>query len=212
MQTGIVLTRKVIRLISVFIVSQIFFCCNFCEELKKKFKLKNGVSYTESTLESQLSSKLDLSRFVLHLEGEDVMVGLMMKCKCDPTEHWIRMGGKKQPKYLIHLLETSTFSQGFRGVGEYDSNQVPSLDSEEPPNCWVLPVVTLTSIAVAIPNVSPKSIKQLICGVNQGLEYVRLIEEYLDGRDLSNIRKTAEVVWLGVELYHKWLEIGRAHV
>ncbi|KAK7835727.1 hypothetical protein CFP56_023196 [Quercus suber] len=206
-QTGIVITSKVIQLISVFIVSQIFLCCNCWEELKKKFKLKNSVSYTESTLESQLSSKLDLSRFVLHLEGEDVMVGLMMKCKCDPTEHWIRMGGKKQPKYLINLLETSTFSQGFKGVGKYDSNQVPSLDSEEPPNCWVLPVVTLTSIAVAIPNVSPKSIKQLICGVNQGLEYVRLIEEYLDGRDLSNIRKTAEVVWLGVELYHKWLDV-----
>ena len=206
-QTGIVITSKLIRLISVFIVSWIFFCCNCCEELKKKFKLKNSVSYTESTLESQPSSKLDLSRFVLHLEGEDVMVGLMMKCKCDPTEHWIRIGGKKQPKYLINLLETSIFSQGFRGVGEYDSNQVPSLDSEEPPNCWVLPVVTLTSIAVAIPNVSPKSIKQLICGVNQGLEYVRLIEEYLDGRDLSNIRKTAEVVWLGVELYHKWLDV-----
>ena len=36
---------------------------------------------------------------------------------------------------------------------------------------------------------------------------LRLIEEYLDARDLSNIRKTAEVVWLVVELYHKWLDV-----
>jgi hypothetical protein len=206
-QTGIVLTSKVIRLISIFIVSQIFFCCSCCEDLKKKFKFKNGVSNTESGLESQLSLKLDLRRFVLHLEGEDVMVELMMKCKCDPTDHWMRMVGKKQPKDLIKLLETSTFSQGFKGVGKCDSNQVPSLGSEEPPNCWVLPVVTLTSIAVALPNINPCSIKQLIHGVNEGLEYVRLIEEYLDARDLLNIRKTAEVVWLGVELYRKWLDV-----
>lgn len=199
-----VIMSKLICLISVFSIGQILLCCHYCKELK--FKLRNSVSNTESAPKSQPCATLDLSRFVLHLEGEDELVGMMMKCNRDPTEHWIREGDKKRPKYLIELLETST--QGFNGVGEFDSNQVPSLHSEEPPNSWALPVVTLTSIAVALPNICQKLIEGLICSVNEGLIYARLIENNLDVKgDFSNSRKAAEVVWLGVELYHKWLDV-----
>ncbi|XP_059460530.1 uncharacterized protein LOC132189762 [Corylus avellana] len=205
-QMGIVKMSKLICLISIFSVSQILLCCNYCKELKKRFEFNKSVSNTDqSAFESQPFPKLDLSRFVLHLEGEDELVGLMMKCSCDPTDHWIREGDKRRPKYLIELLEMST--QGFKGVGEFDSNQVPSLDSEEPPNCWVLPVVTLTSIAVALPNISPGLIKSLICSVNEGLMYARLIDNLEAKGDLTNIRSAADVVWLGVELYHKWLDV-----
>lgn len=206
-QTGIVLTSKLIRCISVFFVSQILSSCNCCKELTRKFKFNKSVSSTQSASEShQPRLKLDLSHFVLHLEGEDNLVQTMMKCSRDPTEHWMRRGEKRRPKYLIKLLEMST--RGFMGVGKFDSNQVPSLGSEEPPNCWALPVVTLTSIAVAIPNISPRLIKELILSVNEGLMYVRTIESDLDAKgDLINIRKAAEVVWLGVEFYHKWLDV-----
>ena len=204
-QTGIVIVSKLICLISILSVYQILLCRNYCRELKKKFKFMNGVPNTESASESQPCSELDLSRYVLRLEGEDELVR-MMKCSDNPTDHWIRKGDKRRPKYLIELLETST--QGFKGVGEFDNNQVPSLDSEEPPNCWALPVVTLTSIAVALPNISPRFIRGLICSVNEGLMYVRLIENNLQNKgDLTNIRKAADVVWLGVELYHKWLDV-----
>ncbi|XP_059449259.1 uncharacterized protein LOC132180450 [Corylus avellana] len=205
-QSGIVIMSKLICLISIFSVYPILLCHNYCTELKKKFKFMNGVSNTASASESEPCSKLDLSRFVLRLEGEDELVGMMMKCSHNPTDHWIREGDKKRPKYLIELLETST--RGFKGVGEFDNNQVPSLDSEEPPNCWALPVVTLASIAVALPNISPRFIRGLICSVNEGLMYVRLIENNLQNKgDLTNIRKAADVVWLGVELYHKWLDV-----
>ncbi|KAF5460844.1 hypothetical protein F2P56_020685 [Juglans regia] len=203
-QIGIVLMSKAIRLISIYFVSWILSCCNCCKRIKK-FTVEK-VSNTESVSGSQHSSKVDLSGFVLHLEGEEALVGRMMKCHCDPTVYWFRMGENNRPKYLIKLLERST--RGFKGVGEFDSNQIPSLDFEEPPNCWALPVATLTSIALALPSISPKSVKELVSGVNEGLMYVRLVENKLHAReDLINTKRAAEVVWVQVELYHKWFDV-----
>ncbi|XWS49749.1 hypothetical protein CRYUN_Cryun12cG0029600 [Craigia yunnanensis] len=45
-----------------------------------------------------------------------------------------------------------------------------------------------------------------MAGVNEGLMYVRHIEDDLDG-NLINIKNAAEVVWVGVELYHRWLDV-----
>ncbi|KAH8521644.1 hypothetical protein H0E87_002624 [Populus deltoides] len=105
-------------------------------------------------------------------------------------------------RYVMHLEE------GFKGVREFDSDLVLSLVCDEPPNCWALPVVTLTAIAVALPNVSGSSMKQLMCSVNEGLMYVRLIEDNLDAKgELLNIRKAANVAWVGVDLFHKWLDV-----
>ncbi|PWA98045.1 hypothetical protein CTI12_AA023830 [Artemisia annua] len=53
-----------------------------------------------------------------------------------------------------------------------------------------LPTVTLTTIAVSIPD--------------EGLKYIREIEKHIDEKnDLKHVRKAAEVVWSGVELYNK---------
>jgi hypothetical protein len=44
--------------------------------------------------------------------------------------------------------------------------------------------------------------------VNEGLMYVRLIEDSLDANgELLNIRKAASVAWVGVDLFHKWLDV-----
>ncbi|KAJ6326940.1 hypothetical protein OIU78_013932 [Salix suchowensis] len=146
--------------------------------------------------------------FVLHLEGEEELVELMMKKNFDATDHWLRRGKGKQPKHLMELLEKSTVAEGFKGVKEFDSDLVRSLDCDEPPNCWALPVVTLTAIAVALPNVSGGLMKQLVLSVHEGLMYVRLIEDNLDAKgELTNSRKAANVVWLGVDLYSKWLDV-----
>ncbi|CAK7355843.1 unnamed protein product [Dovyalis caffra] len=206
MQTGIVLGSKVIQLISVYFMVWILSFSDFCKELKK-MKPNKSIS-SDSGSESRSSPKPDLSRYVLHLEGEEELVELMMKNNFDATDHWLRRGKKKQPKHLTELLEKSTFAEGFKGVKEFDSDLVLSLDCDEPPNCWALPVVTLTAIAVALPNVSGALMKQLMRSVNEGLMYVRLIEDNLDAKgELINIRKAANVVWVGVDLYHKWLDV-----
>ncbi|XP_042948552.1 uncharacterized protein LOC122281264 [Carya illinoinensis] len=204
-QIGLVVISKGIRLISTLFVSRILYCCDCYKGLKKKLIFKS-VSDTESISDSQPCSKLDLSRFVLDLEGEDALVEMMKKCNWDPTDYWFRMGEKRRPKYLITLLKRCT--HGFKGVVEFDSIRVPSLESEEPPNCWALPVVTLTCIAVTLPNIRPTLIEELLCSVNEGLTYIRLLENNLDTREeLLNIRRAAEGVWLRVELYRKWLDV-----
>ncbi|KAJ8526795.1 hypothetical protein K7X08_029272 [Anisodus acutangulus] len=90
------------------------------------------------------------------------LIDLMMQSNCDVVGHWIETGKKEQPKHLIRLLKIVKSSPGFREVYEFDQAQIPSLDSEEPPNCWALPVVTLTSIAIALPDIDFHSIKELI--------------------------------------------------
>jgi hypothetical protein len=151
---------------------------------------------------------MDLSHFVLHLKGEGELVDLMMTNNFDVTDHWLQRGKKKPPKYLIEMLEKSTVAEGFKGVKEFDYNLVLSLECDEPPNCWTLPVVTLTTIAVALPNFSSSLIKQLICSVHGGLLNVKL-NRRLPGceKKFDYIRKAENVVWLGVDLYQKWLDV-----
>ncbi|KAK2649077.1 hypothetical protein Ddye_016566 [Dipteronia dyeriana] len=208
MQTGIVVASKVIQFISIYFANQILLLCDCCRELMKKFKPNNSIS-NDSISEMQSSPKLlDLSRFVLYLEGEDQLVEIMTKNNCDATDHWRQMGKRMQPKHLINLMKQSTSSQGFKGMQDIDSYLVPHLDLDEPPNSWALPIVTLTSIVVALPSIKSCLIKQLIHGVHESLSYVKLIEETQDVKgDMLNIRKAADIVWVGVDLYHKWLDI-----
>ncbi|KAF5444726.1 hypothetical protein F2P56_033834 [Juglans regia] len=204
-QIGLVLMSKWIRLISTLFVSWILYCCHCYQGLKKKFIFKSDADI-ESVSGSQPCIKLDLSRFVLDLEGEDALVEMMKKYNWGPTDYWFRKAEKRGPKYLITLLKNST--DGFKGVVEFDSNQVPSLETEEPPNCWALPVVTLTCIAAALPNINPTLVEELLCSVNEGLTYIRLLENNLDTREeLLNIRRVAEGLWVRVELYRKWLDV-----
>lgn len=202
MQKGIVLSSKAIRFISILFVSRIFLCCDIFKEWKiKKFKHNSGP-------QSEQNQKQDLSCYVLYLEGENALVEFMMRANCDATEHWFQKGNKEEPKNLLKLLKKSTFSQGFKGVADFNSDQAPSLDSEEPPNCWALPVVTLTSIALALLNSDTSSAGKLVDAVNQGLTYINAIENHLDSKgDSLHIRKAANVVWLRVDLYHIWLDV-----
>ncbi|KAJ4833727.1 hypothetical protein Tsubulata_036336 [Turnera subulata] len=206
MQSGIVLGCKVIQCISVYFVSRMLFFSDWCKNWKL-FRPDNIISIDPGS-ESQPSSKLDLSRFVLHLEGEDELVELMMKNNFDATDHWLCRGRRKEPKYLPQFLEKSRFCEGFRGVEEFDSDLVPSLTCEEPPNCWGLPVVTLTAIAVALPNVSDCLLQQIMHTVHEGLKYVKIVEDNLCDKDaLKKIQKAAYLVWLEIDLYQKWLEV-----
>lgn len=208
-QAIIVFTSKLICLISIYFVSAILLFYDRCINCVVKF-ISNSCIRNDSGSESSLPSslKLDLSRFVLRLEGEDSLVDVMMKENRDATDYWRQRAKKRQPKHLMKLLELSRPSEGFKGLIEFDSFQVPSLDTEAAPNCWALPVVTLTSIAIALPNIESCSINNLMAGVNEGLKYVRCIEENLNMQgNLISVRKAAEVVWLQTELYQRWLNV-----
>ena len=128
----IVFTSKIIRLISIYLMSVILLCYDHCIDC---LTTPNSSITNDSGSESHPSSKLDLSRFVLHLEDEDSLVHVMMKENPDATDYWRQRAKKRQPKHLIKLLELSRPSEGFKGLTEFDNFKVPSLDTEEAPNC-----------------------------------------------------------------------------
>ncbi|KAM0000266.1 hypothetical protein Hdeb2414_s0437g00893481 [Helianthus debilis subsp. tardiflorus] len=199
MQKGLVFSCKMIRYVSILFVSGFL-------RLRRFLIGDNGVESDAANRNRDVN--MDLSRYVIYLEGEEVLVDLMMENNCDATAHWIKIGVKRQPRNLIHLLEQSNCFSSFKGVDDFDSEKVPSLCSGEPPNCWALPIVTLTSIAVAIPNIDKQLKEQLIRSVDEGLKYVKEIENYLEKvKELKHVMKAAEVVWSGVELSNKWLDV-----
>lgn len=207
LQVAIVLMSKATEYVSVILMCWIFTCG---EQYKKlRTKLVSTVSSVSSGTEARSAPKLDLRRFVLHLEGEEELVEVMLKQNRDATIHWVQVGEKKQPKLLIELLEKKcSFLQGFKGVGAFDSDEVPSLHCTQAAYSWSLPLVTLASIAVALPNINRDSVKKLISTLNEALPFVKYIENNLDREgELSKLSSAAEIVWLGVDLYDKWLDV-----
>ncbi|XVF13362.1 hypothetical protein REPUB_Repub08aG0201900 [Reevesia pubescens] len=114
-QAGIVFMSKVIRLISIYFMSVILLCYDHCMDWLMKITPNNSIT-NELGSESLHGSKLDLSLFVLHLEGEDSLVDVMLKENRDATDYWTQKAKKRQPKHLIKLLEQSRPSEGFKGV------------------------------------------------------------------------------------------------
>ncbi|XP_031127817.1 uncharacterized protein LOC116029912 [Ipomoea triloba] len=148
--------------------------------------------------------EVDLNCFVILLEGEKQFPKKLLRGIINRVDKLVEMGNKQRPHNLFNLLNQS-FS--FGGVVEFDSNRVSSLLSSEPPNCWTLPVVTLTSIAIAIPNIASGHVDWLVSSANEGLRYASLID-VLDGKcGLKSIKNAADVVWVGVELHRKWLDM-----
>lgn len=75
---------------------------------------------------------------------------------------------------------------------EFNNSQVPRLYSQESPNCWSLPVITLTSIAVALPNIPINDVNHLLECVADGLSLVK------------QVRNAAFEVWEEIRLYKRW--------
>ncbi|CAA2990732.1 Hypothetical predicted protein [Olea europaea subsp. europaea] len=123
-------------------------------------------------------AQLDLTRYVLQLQGEPGIPERTLKNIWNEVDGMTEKGKRQKPINLIDLIHKSN---NFNGVREFDNNRVPSLHSQEPPNSWSLPVVTFACIAIALPNISNDNANQLV-------------------------RNAADVVWVGVDLNCKWQE------
>lgn len=86
--------------------------------------------------------------------------------------------GRTKSLNIDKTMENSSI--GFRGVAKFDSDQVPFLVCEEPANCWALPVVTLTSIALALPDIKTLLNQAKIWPILKG-------QQKLYGRELISI-------------------------
>lgn len=156
----------------------------------------------ESGLETR-DATTDFSHYVLLLEGEPKLNRRTLKNLCMEMDRLIQKSEKKQSKNLISLLHKS--SARFDGVREFNNSQVPCLCSQEPPNCWSLPVVTLTSIVVALPNIPINDVNHLLECVADGLSLVKQVERDLYNDDkLEGVRNAAFEVWEEIRLYKRW--------
>ncbi|CAH1438851.1 unnamed protein product [Lactuca virosa] len=143
------------------------------------------------------------SLYVLQLEDDTEFAERTLKGISKSVNRLIQNAEKKQPNNLIKLLKGS---RGFEGVEKFDSPLVPSLRSEEYVNCWSLPLVTLTAIAISFRNISKNTVDGLLSGVSEGLFYVTRVEESLNATDDHEyIQKVAKTLWFEVEIRSKWL-------
>ncbi|KAG8378837.1 hypothetical protein BUALT_Bualt07G0026300 [Buddleja alternifolia] len=199
----VVLSSKLVILVSVCIISPPILFFNYVRRLKRGKRISDsGFSRHEKVSKSTTQLDLDIKHYVMLLEGEVELPTDTVKSICKEVDVVIQKGKKHKPKELLKLLFKS---HNFNGVIEFDSHHVPSLHSQNLPYCWSLPVVTLTSIALAIPNVEKHKSNTLLNSVTEGLSIVKLVDKHFGKKgDLANVRTAADVVWVGVELYHKW--------
>ncbi|GJY35947.1 hypothetical protein Tco_0421325 [Tanacetum coccineum] len=145
----------------------------------------------------------NLRRYVLQLQDDMELSERTLKSISKSVNHLIVKAEKQQPNNLMKLLEVS---KGFEGVGMYDSLHVPPLSAEQYLDCWSLPLITLTAIAISLPKIQNDVVDRLLSSVNEGLTYVRLVEESLNTTDdYVSIQKAAKVLWLEVEVSNKWI-------
>ncbi|KAH6824287.1 hypothetical protein C2S53_011784 [Perilla frutescens var. hirtella] len=193
LQIFVVLVSKILVFFSAMIVSPFQFCFS---HIKKLGRHASG---------SDTSTDFDLSRYVLLLDGEAELPIGFVKSMCRKADNMIQTGRKKQPSSLVSLLQKSI---NFNGVGQFNNRQIPSLLFQDPPDCWTMQVVTLTSIAIALPNIELHQRKQLLSSVTEGLSLAKIVEKTLYTRaQPKNIGKVASVTWAELLLYSKWLGI-----
>lgn len=198
-QILIVLTSKLLLLISASFATTTFLLFHCIKKLKT-WAFRHSNETRKAGLRAVMEQ--ELSQYVLLLEGEPELPQKTLENICSEVDKLIHKGKKQQPKNLIKLLQKSV---SFNGVREFDSNEVPSLHSQEPPHSWSLAVVALTSVAIALPNISNHKAILLLTAVSEGLSFVKNIETIFDTKgEFLYLRKAADVTWVEVELYQTW--------
>ncbi|KAJ0491428.1 hypothetical protein HanIR_Chr12g0563701 [Helianthus annuus] len=201
LKEGVVVLCKIIALIP--------FCLMICVLYSLRF-LKWSLQAIFRSREKK-TQNLEQRKYVLQLEDENELADRTLEGLLKTFNRLIQKSEKKQPKSLMTLiLENST--EGFQGVKIFhrDGPHVQrSLSKVEYRDCWSLPVVTLTTIAVTLPNIDKVKVKSLLKSVREGLQYVTLVEETLNATDdhYKSIQKASKVLWEEVDFRHKWLGI-----
>ncbi|XP_076920546.1 uncharacterized protein LOC143581715 [Bidens hawaiensis] len=147
----------------------------------------------------------EYSVYVVQIEEDAKLSDRILRNTLRYITQLLRASEKKEPRNLMVLLEKSI---GFDGVVEFENDQVQPLYQDETHNCWSLVLVTLTSIAIALPNIAHGHVKSLLSGMREGIQIVRNVEECLNGdSDTLETRKATKLMWAEVEVYHSWLHI-----
>ncbi|XP_024985361.1 uncharacterized protein LOC112520970 [Cynara cardunculus var. scolymus] len=195
-QKVVVVACKIIGLVPIFLVILVLYCFHCWKWLKTVFSASGNVQG------SRLEQNKVLSPYVLQLQDNMNLAERTLKSISKSVNSFIQRAEKQQPNHLMRLLEKS---RGFEGVEKYNSDLVPPLLAQDFLDCWSLPLVTLTTIAISLPNIQNDMVENLLSSVSEGLVYVKLVEENLNAtEDYESIQKAAKTLWLEVEVYHRW--------
>ncbi|KAI3743572.1 hypothetical protein L1987_61282 [Smallanthus sonchifolius] len=86
-------------------------------------------------------------------------------------EHWYiesqRLVSNHQEKMYSSKQRKRYVKSGFNGVLEFDNGEVPPLFPEETHNCWSLVIVTLTTTAMTLPNITNGHFKTLLSSMRE---------------------------------------------
>ncbi|KAJ0700945.1 hypothetical protein HanOQP8_Chr10g0373771 [Helianthus annuus] len=194
LQKVIVISCKVISLIPTVIPIYVVYYWKSVEAMLITQPDDSGTDNTDG----------DLSNYVLQIHDEMELVETTLMRISNSVNSYILEAEKEQNKDLLELLDKFT---GFKGVENFDTDHVQSLLSFEIVNSWSLPIVTLTCIAVALPNIPKDKTKSLLRSVGEGLSYTHQVEENLNcEKEYVNIRKATIILWNEVEHKCKWLD------
>ncbi|KAM0020700.1 hypothetical protein Hdeb2414_s0025g00669961 [Helianthus debilis subsp. tardiflorus] len=175
LKEGVVVLCKIIALIP--------FCLMICVLYSLRF-LKWSLQAIFRSREKK-TQNLEQRKYVLQLEDENELADRTLEGLLKTFNRLIQKSEKKQPKSLMTLIEENS-TEGFQGVKIFNKDGPHVLCSPskvEYRDCWSLPVVTLTTIAVTLPNIEKEKVKSLLKSVREGLEYVTLVEETLNATD-----------------------------
>ncbi|CAI9267868.1 unnamed protein product [Lactuca saligna] len=165
LQIMVVVICKTICLIPISFLILFSYCYHFVKSSLKWFKEEPSPSNS-----NVISDMEEYTDYVLQIEQDAKLSKRLLRNALNSITRLLQESEKKEPRNLMKLLEKST---GFNGLVEFDNDRVPPLHPEEIQNCWSLVAVTLTAIALALPNIPNGQIKGLLDSMTEGLQFVR---------------------------------------
>ncbi|KAI3714109.1 hypothetical protein L1987_72699 [Smallanthus sonchifolius] len=205
-QKVIVVSCKTIALIPIGVVIIGVYCVHCWILFKAVFFAKPLIVSNRELIHEHGPNDVDedIQNYVLQLEDEIELGTRTLKRISKSVDPLIQKAEKHQPKNLLELLDRFT---GFGGVLSFDSDEVQPLLSVEPPNSWSIPLLTLTCLAITLPNICKNTVDSLFNSVNDGLRYtLDHVEESLNNvGEAKTVQKATRILWHEVELTHTWL-------
>nr|XP_043639814.1 uncharacterized protein LOC122610925 [Erigeron canadensis] len=188
---------KVIWLIPIVFLRFVVYCVNRCKSLKMRL-------FTPPISPGAEGVNEELRNYVLQIHNEMELAENILKGILNSINSFILKAEKKQNENLQNLLGKST---GFNGVTNFDNEHVQSLLPAELVNSWGLPIVTMTCIAISLPNIHKDRVESLVKSVGEGLWYTYHVEETLNSAsEYVNIRNSTMTICHEVENNCKWLK------
>ncbi|KAD6454443.1 hypothetical protein E3N88_09149 [Mikania micrantha] len=196
-QKVIIILCKVICLIAITVLVSFINCLDRLNSLKSRWFDPSIASRTDDIDE-------DLNNYVLQMNNDTELAKKTIKRIENSMNYFTLKAEKEQNNSLLELLEKSI---GFEGVDIFDTDLVQPLLHVELVNSWSLLIVTLTCIAIALPNIRKDEVESLVRSVVEGLSFTHMVEESLNNEsEHANIRKTTLFLWHEFEYNYKWLD------